>query len=77
MSRIKGKYIAEIIINFDFSPEVVSTRVALEEMRDNVVGGKLTQELMRLCAEEVMDSRIGTLNVIQKHAEFYVENKED
>ena len=74
--KIKGRYVAQVVIDFDFDPEKAGTKLPFEEMCKMMASGELTEDLQKMVEEEFFDERLGTLTVDQMEANLY-EVKED
>jgi len=66
--RYKGKYVALIEIDFDI--EKSKGMLPFEEIKKNVVGGNLTNDIRYLIRDEIVDD-YGNVTVTQQYADMY------
>lgn len=66
MSRIKGKYVAQVEIEFDF--ERTPYMCPLSESREKICGGWFTEQIAHMIEEEI---DLGKVNVTQLYADIY------
>jgi hypothetical protein len=66
---IKGKYVAQVMIEFEYDPEKVMGVLPFDRVRDLVVGGELTEVICRLVSDET--NGIGRVTVTQQYADLY------
>jgi hypothetical protein len=72
--RYKGKYVAQIVIDFDI--EKSERMLPFEEIKKKTVGGELTDDIRDVIREEIIDD-YGTITVTQQYADMYeVERQE-
>ena len=67
---IKGKYVAQVQIDFNIPPEKEKDYVSLDEFKNVVMHGELSNRL-----KELIDSELGiegiTCSVLQMYADVY------
>ena len=68
---VNGRYVAKIVIDFDFDPEKVSGVLPFDKLCEVVTGGKLTDTLREAIMDEVLEEGICTLTVEQQCANLY------
>lgn len=66
--RIKGRYVAQIEINFDFKYK--SSMRPFEEIKENIVHGELTDAIKDVIVGEIADD-YGSVTVTQQYADMY------
>lgn len=72
--RYKGKYVAQIEIDFDI--EKSERMLPFEEIKKKTVGGELTDDIRDVIRDEIIDD-YGTITVTQQYADMYeVERQE-
>ena len=70
--RYKGRYVAQIVIDFDMEKE--EGMLPFEEIKKRTVDGELTDAIKDVVVGEVIDD-YGTVTVTQQYADMYeVEN---
>jgi hypothetical protein len=73
--RYKGKYVAQIVIDFDI--EKTERMLPFEEIKKKTVGGELTDDIRDVIRDEIIDD-YGTITVTQQYADMYeVERREE
>lgn len=73
--RYKGKYVAQIVIDFDI--EKTERMLPFEEIKKKTVGGELTDDIRDVIRDEIIDD-YGTITVTQQYADMYeVERQEE
>ena len=70
MSKIKGRYVATVVIDIDY--EETDKTNPVEQIRENVCGGALTDAIREVIDEWIVDESIGTLRVTQDYAEIHL-----
>ena len=66
--RIKGRYVAQIVIEFDYEKE--EGMLPFGEIKKKVVDGELTNAIRDVVIDEVIDD-YGTVAVTQQYADMY------
>ena len=66
--RIKGRYVAQIVIEFDCEKE--EGMLPSEEIKKRVVDGELTDTIKDVVYGEIIDD-YGTVTVTQQYADMY------
>ncbi len=70
--RYKGRYVAQIVIDFDIEKE--EGMLPFEEIKKRTIDGELTDLIKDVVVGEVIDD-YGTVTVTQQYADMYeVEN---
>ena len=70
--RYKGRYVAQIVIDFDMEKE--EGMLPFEEIKKRTVDGELTDAIKDVVVGEIIDD-YGTVTVTQQYADMYeVEN---
>ena len=67
--KIKGKYVCTVEIDIDF----VHTKEMLpfEKIKENTVGGWLTNGIKDVITGKIMDAKYGKTTVTQQYADLY------
>ena len=66
MSRIKGRYVAQVVIEFDVPRD--DDTYPLEEVRNSICGGELTEAIKRVLSGGIAEV---TTTVNQQYADVY------
>lgn len=68
--RYKGRYVAQIVIDFDILEQKGAGMLPFEEIKKKATDGELTDAVRDVIAEEVIDD-FGTVTVTQQYADMY------
>ena len=66
--RYKGRFVAQIVIDFDMEKEEVM--LPFEEIKKKAIDGELTDAIKDVVVDEVIDD-YGTVTVTQQYADMY------
>jgi len=66
--RVKGRYVATVILDFDYE-ERGDTRPVYDVKRV-ITGGALTEEIKKTISDWIFDETLGTLTVEQQYADL-------
>lgn len=70
--RIKGRYVAQIVIDFDYDKNKVEDIWPFDRAKEYVMGGALTERISYLFACELYGSDdIGKCRIEQQYADLY------
>ena len=73
--RYKGRYVAQIVIDFDILKREGTRMPPFEEIKKKMIDGELTDAIKDVVVGEVIDD-YGTVTVTQQYADMY-EAKEE
>ena len=68
--RYKGRYVAQIVIDFDFLEQKGTGMLPFEEIKKRTTGGELTDVIKDVVVGEVIDD-YGTVTITQQYADMY------
>lgn len=68
--RIKGRYVATVIFDFDYDVENKDIK-SFPEIQSNVKSGKLSDEIKKSLLDWIFDDSMGNLTVEQQYADLY------
>ena len=69
MSRIKGRYVCTVEIDIDFLYQ--KDMLPFEKIKENTVGGWITDAITDVIIGEIMDAKYGKTIVTQQYADLY------
>ena len=67
--RVKGKYVCTVEIDIDFLYK--KYMFPFEKIKENIVGGWLTDRIKDVITDEIMNSRFCKTTVTQQYADLY------
>lgn len=70
MIKIKGCYVATVIMDFEYDDNPSNIR-PFDEIRSLIVGGDLTKAIRGAISEEIFYEEVGRLQVEQQYADLY------
>lgn len=68
--RYKGRYVAQIVIDFDILEKKGTGMLPFEEIKKRTTGGELTDLIKDVVVGEIIDD-YGTVTVTQQYADMY------
>ena len=68
--RYKGRYVAQIVIDFDILEEKGTGMLPFEEIKKKTTDGELTDSIKDVVVGEIIDD-YGTVTIIQQYADMY------
>lgn len=68
--RYKGRYVAQIVIDFDILEQKGIGMLPFEEIKKKVTNGELTDAINDVVVGEIIDD-YGTVTVTQQYADMY------
>jgi hypothetical protein len=68
--RYKGRYVAQIVIDFDILEQKGIGMLPFEEIKKKTIDGELTDAIKDVVVGEVIDD-YGTVTVTQQYADMY------
>lgn len=74
--RYKGRYVAQIVIDFDILEQKGTGMLPFEEIKKRTTCGELTDLIKDVIVGEVIDD-YGTVTVTQQYADMYEVEDED
>ena len=66
---IKGRYVA--LVEIDIHLEEKESLLPFEDIKNNVMNGKLTEELVKMIEDEFVTKYEGDVKVTQQYADLY------
>lgn len=75
MSRIKGRYVAQVIIELNVPRD--KDTFPMEKIRDGICGGGFTEQIKQVLSEGIANNDEFSLTVDQQYAEVYEVDDED
>lgn len=73
--RYKGRYVAQIVIDFDILEQKGAGMLPFEEIKKKATDGELTDAIRDVIVGEVIDD-FGTVTVTQQYADMYEAEEE-
>lgn len=68
--RYKGRYVAQIVIDFDILEQKGTRMLPFEEIKKKTIDGELTDAIKDVVVGEIVDG-YGTVTVTQQYADMY------
>ena len=68
--RYKGRYVAQIVIDFDILEQKGAGMLPFEEIKKKTIDGELTDAIKDVVTGEIIDD-YGTVTVTQQYADLY------
>lgn len=68
--RLKGRYVAQIVIDFDIEEQEGTGMLPFEEIKKKTTDGELTDLIKDVVVGEIIDD-YGTVTVTQQYADVY------
>ena len=69
MSKIKGRYVAQVILNFDIDANNEMDSMPYETLRDNL--GHTGTAIKEVIQDEILPDSMGTVAVVEQYRDIY------